>query len=177
MTINSVYATYATGFRSGGFNGVGGRPFDAETLENFELGYKSTWLDDRLRLNAAVFRSRSDDYQFFYIDFNQGGAQVIDNLSEVEFHGRGDRVAGAAPRAGTLLGSVGVLDSDIKFDPTLTVPTASAATAHPRRRGRVLVRHAVRVSGRVAHGDASASTTTAGARSTGTPTTSTCATR
>ena len=27
-----AYATYATGFRSGGFNGVGGRPFGAETL-------------------------------------------------------------------------------------------------------------------------------------------------
>src|SRR5690606_11498340 len=39
------YAIYATGFRSGGFNGVGGRPFDAETLQNYEIGYKSTWLD------------------------------------------------------------------------------------------------------------------------------------
>ncbi len=81
------YVTYATGFRSGGFNGVGGRPFDAETLQNYEVGYKSTWMGDRLRLNAAVFHSRSEDYQFFYLDFNQGGAQVIDNLDRVEFTG------------------------------------------------------------------------------------------
>jgi iron complex outermembrane recepter protein len=48
-------------FDSGGFNGIGGRLFNPETLRNFELGYKSTWLDDRLRLNAAVFQSRSED--------------------------------------------------------------------------------------------------------------------
>lgn len=118
-----VYATYATGFRSGGFNGVGGRPFDAETLQNFEIGYKSTWWDDRLRLNTAVFRSRSDDYQFFYIDFDQGGAQVIDNLDEVEFTGAELEWQVQATRYWTLLGAVGVLDSDIKsFDPDLTVP-------------------------------------------------------
>ena len=118
-----VYATYATGFRSGGFNGVGGRPFDAETLQNYEVGYKSTWWDSRLRLNAAVFQSRSEDYQFFYLDFNQGGAQVIDNLDKVEFTGAELEWQVQATRYWTLLGAVGLLDSDIKaFDPSLTVP-------------------------------------------------------
>jgi iron complex outermembrane recepter protein len=118
-----VYASYATGFRSGGFNGVGGRPFAAETLQNYEVGYKSTWWDDRLRLNAAVFRSRSEDYQFFYLDFDQGGAQVIDNLDEVEFTGAEVEWQVRATRYWTLVGAVGVLDSDVKkFDPTLTVP-------------------------------------------------------
>jgi iron complex outermembrane recepter protein len=119
-----AYASYATGFRSGGFNGIGGRLFEPETLRNFELGYKSTWLDDRLRLNAAVFQSRSDDYQFFYIDFNAGGAQVIDNLKEVEFVGGEIEWQAQVTRAWQVYGSVGLLDSDIRdFDPTLTVPT------------------------------------------------------
>ncbi|MDY6944455.1 MAG: TonB-dependent receptor [Pseudomonadota bacterium] len=118
-----VYATYATGFRSGGFNGVGGRPFDSETLQNYEVGYKSTWWSDRLRLNAAVFRSRSEDYQFFYLDFDQGGAQVIDNLDQVEFTGAELEWQLQATRYWTLMGAVGLLDSDIEaFDPTLTVP-------------------------------------------------------
>src|SRR6266700_7679065 len=35
------YATYSTGFRSGGFNGVGQlQPFKQELLRNFEIGYK-----------------------------------------------------------------------------------------------------------------------------------------
>jgi len=119
------YATYGTGFRSGGFSGIGGRPFKAETLENFELGYKSTWLDRRVRVNAAAFRSRSDDYQFFYVDFTAGGAQVIDNLSKVEFTGAELEVQAQLTRGWSLFGSLGVLDSDIKaFDPTLTVPAA-----------------------------------------------------
>jgi len=119
------YATYAAGFRSGGFNGVGGRPFRAETLDSFELGYKSQWLNDRVRLNAAVFRSRSDDYQFFYIDFNQGGAQVIDNLTEVEFTGGEIEMQAQITPHWQVHGALGFLDSDIKdFDATLTVPTA-----------------------------------------------------
>lgn len=117
------YLSYGTGFRSGGFNGIGGRPFDAETLENFEIGYKSTWLDERLRLNAAVFHSRSEDYQFFYIDFNAGGAQVIDNLSEVEFTGGEIELQAQLTRGWQIYGALGLLDSSIEsFDPTLTVP-------------------------------------------------------
>ncbi|MGH8263180.1 MAG: TonB-dependent receptor, partial [Steroidobacteraceae bacterium] len=117
------YASYATGFRSGGFNGIGGRPFKAETLQNFELGYISMWLERRLRLNAAVFRSRGDDYQFFYVDFNAGGAQVIDNLSKVEFTGAEVELQAQVTRHWEIDAALGVLDSDIKaFDPTLTVP-------------------------------------------------------
>ena len=119
------YVSYGTGFRSGGFNGIGGRPFKAETLDNYELGYKSTWLDRRLRVNAAAFRSKSHDYQFFYVDFNAGGAQVIDNLSKVELTGAELEVQAQIARRWSLYSSLGLLDSDIKeFDPALTVPAA-----------------------------------------------------
>jgi iron complex outermembrane recepter protein len=119
------YVSYGTGFRSGGFNGIGGRPFQAETLDNYEVGYKSTWMDRRLRVNAAVFRSKSDDYQFFYVDFNAGGSQVIDNLSKVEMTGAELEVQAQLTRGWSLYTSLGLLDSDIKeFDPGLTVPAA-----------------------------------------------------
>lgn len=119
------YASYGTGFRSGGFNGIGGRPFDAETLENVEIGYKSAWLEQRLRVNAAAFVSRSDDYQFFYLDFDAGGVQVIDNLQEVEFTGMELEVQGVLARGLTAYASIGLLDSEIKdFDASLTVPAA-----------------------------------------------------
>ena len=111
------------GFRSGGFNGIGGRPFDEETLQNYEIGYKSEWLDHRLRANAAVFHSISDDYQFIYVDFNAGGAQVIDNLKKVEFTGGELEVQAQVTPAWQVYGSLGLLDSDIKeFDSSLTVP-------------------------------------------------------
>jgi iron complex outermembrane receptor protein len=116
------YVSYSTGFRSGGFNGIGGRPFKEELLDNLEAGWKSEWLDRRLRVNAAVFISRSEDYQFFYVDFNVGGAQVIDNLKEVEFTGGELEVQAQVAPGWQVYGTLGILDSEIKdIDPTLTV--------------------------------------------------------
>jgi iron complex outermembrane receptor protein len=63
------YATYSGGYRSGGFNGrvdspeTASAPYDQETVDNFEIGYKSQWLDNRVRFNAAVFYMSYDDKQ------------------------------------------------------------------------------------------------------------------
>jgi iron complex outermembrane receptor protein len=59
-----VYGTWSTGFRPGGNNR---RPsagsFRADTLANFEMGWKTAWLDRRLRVNGAVFYERWKDIQ------------------------------------------------------------------------------------------------------------------
>ena len=83
-----LYATYSTGFRSGGFNApnVTVPSFRAETLENFELGFKSQWLGRRLTLNGSVFQMNVDDYQFFYVDALTA-SQIIDNIERVRIRG------------------------------------------------------------------------------------------
>lgn len=66
-----VYGSYTDGFKSGGFDMRGnqsvnpnaGDPYQPETVDTYELGLKSEWLDRRLRLNAAVFASAYDDMQ------------------------------------------------------------------------------------------------------------------
>jgi outer membrane receptor protein involved in Fe transport len=64
-----LYATAATGFVSGGFNtGYGTLPanqreFGDETVQHFEIGAKSEWLDHRLQLNAAIFHTVYNNYQ------------------------------------------------------------------------------------------------------------------
>jgi iron complex outermembrane recepter protein len=64
-----VYATYSVGYRSGGFNGRvdsienAVTPYDQETVDNIEVGFKTEWLDRRLRLNGAVFSMDYDDKQ------------------------------------------------------------------------------------------------------------------
>jgi len=64
-----AYVTYSVGYRAGGFNGrvdsisTATTPYDQETVDNFEIGYKSQWLDNRLRFNAAVFYMKYDDKQ------------------------------------------------------------------------------------------------------------------
>ena len=92
-----VYATYATGYRPGGVNrrtscppGSAADcvdqfpPYDADFLDSFEIGWKSTLADGRLRLNAAAFWQQWDNFQFSYLGENgltnvknaEGGATI-----------------------------------------------------------------------------------------------------
>ncbi len=85
----NAYATVSTGYRSGGFNGstfVEGNGADAygeETMTNMEVGFKSTLLDGRMRVNAAVFRYEYEDLQVNAVA-EQNGALVsgISNAGE-----------------------------------------------------------------------------------------------
>jgi iron complex outermembrane recepter protein len=84
-----IYASAATGTKSGNFNGVNGTPeqreFDDEDTLGYELGAKSTFLDSRVRLNSAIFYTEVDDYQF-----QQGlpdGGAIVSNEAEVEVSG------------------------------------------------------------------------------------------
>lgn len=126
------YVTYASGFRSGGFNGIGGREFADENVDNIEIGYKSKWLNDRVLLNVAAYRADSEDFQFFFVDINAGGAQVIDNLDEVTLSGFELEVEALLRPDWSVFGALGIQDSDIdRFDPTLPVP-ASVGNKTPK---------------------------------------------
>lgn len=63
-----TYAKYSKGYKAGGFNNSisstgSAIAFDPEKLDAYELGLKSTWLDNTLRVNAAVFHMEYDDKQ------------------------------------------------------------------------------------------------------------------
>ena len=64
-----LYATYSTGFRSGGFSPraatveVMQRGQEPETLTNYEAGARTRWLDDRLQLNLTLFHMIYEDMQ------------------------------------------------------------------------------------------------------------------
>ena len=64
-----LYGTVSSGFKSGGFNGAavqthqGLIAYDPEELLSFEIGVKSTLLDNRWQLNAAAFHYNYDDKQ------------------------------------------------------------------------------------------------------------------
>ena len=80
------YGVLSSGYKAGGFNSAQityqcqpGDPatcvdvdssFDPEDVINSELGVKSTWLDNRLRLNGSIFKYEYKDRQF--LDFVQG---------------------------------------------------------------------------------------------------------
>lgn len=59
-----TYARYSTAYRSGGFNGdIFNNPIDEETIENLEIGLKSTFLDNRMQLNLALYAYEYKDQQ------------------------------------------------------------------------------------------------------------------
>jgi iron complex outermembrane recepter protein len=82
-----LFANYSTGYKSGGYNSGGGSPaqtlvdaagnpildangnvqtrrvFDRETVHNYELGARTSWLNDRLRANFTAFRMDIDGFQ------------------------------------------------------------------------------------------------------------------
>ena len=63
-----VYARYAQGFKSGGFNGransaADSTEYEPETADTFEVGAKTTYWDNRFRLNLAAFFTKYEDFQ------------------------------------------------------------------------------------------------------------------
>ncbi|MCP4116932.1 MAG: TonB-dependent receptor [Desulfobacteraceae bacterium] len=62
-----TYASVAQGYLEGGFNNCIDDPsktkFDEQTSINYEVGVKSSWLDNRFICNAAVFYMDIDDMQ------------------------------------------------------------------------------------------------------------------
>jgi outer membrane receptor protein involved in Fe transport len=65
-----VYFTYSKGFRPGGVNriaGPNGVPYAPDFLKNYELGWKTTWFDHRLRWNGALFAENWINFQFGFL--------------------------------------------------------------------------------------------------------------
>lgn len=93
------YLSATRGFTSGGYNADAATdaafraPFEPETVDNHELGIKSQWLDNRLRLNASLFRMKYRDKQELVFNnltsvlniFNAGKATVDGSEIELAF--------------------------------------------------------------------------------------------
>lgn len=110
---NLSYATYSTGFRSGGFNAPGLPVFQAENLRNVELGFKSTLLNNRLIFNVATFYSQSTDFQFFYVDA-ASASQIIGNIDKVDIKGVDFDFRFLPSKVLELDGGLGIADSRIR---------------------------------------------------------------
>ncbi|WP_250459216.1 TonB-dependent receptor [Microbulbifer litoralis] len=94
-----AYASFSTGFKSGGFSGsynaneLATKPVGAENIQNFELGLKTT-VADRFRINAAAFNYVVEDYQAqVFITVEDGS--IITNAGDVT--GTGAEIEITAP--------------------------------------------------------------------------------
>ncbi len=95
----TLFATWGRGFRSGQFNqnGVAGVAANnkvggvsdvakQEDSESSEAGFKSAWLERRLRINGAIFKTDVEG-QHYFIFLGGVGAQVLLNIDEVSLLG------------------------------------------------------------------------------------------
>jgi iron complex outermembrane receptor protein len=88
-----VYGTWSTGYRPGGNNRLPtAGSYSADTLTNFEFGWKTSWLDRRLRANGAIFYEKWKDVQAAVQGqygitsiVNAGNAKVEGLESEIEW--------------------------------------------------------------------------------------------
>ena len=72
-----LYATYSTGFRPGGANRpVGFAPYQPDTIDNFEVGFKTSWFDRKLRLNVAGYHEKWKGIQYNLPGANGVGSYV-----------------------------------------------------------------------------------------------------
>lgn len=85
-----IYARYAGAAKSGGYNaefmtnGLEFFEYDQETVDSYELGLKTTLMDDKLRLNVALFEMAFDDFQVFQFLENSSGATSLELTNAAE---------------------------------------------------------------------------------------------
>ena len=81
-----IYLTRSEGYRPGGINRRGSLPpYKSDFLTNLELGWKTTWMNNRLSFNGSVFQQDWKDFQFSILGAN--GLTEIKNANQAQIRG------------------------------------------------------------------------------------------
>jgi iron complex outermembrane recepter protein len=121
-----IYASWGEGFRSGLYNPYGTSSvaaaaglvgvkdvLPAELTDSYEIGFKTEWLEHRLRVNGAGFYTNVRGQQYF-VFLGGIGAQILVSIDKVRIEG-GELEAVYSPLKGLdLYASVGVSASKIE---------------------------------------------------------------
>lgn len=109
-----IYASYNRGFRSGAYNTSSPSStgtVEEEIVDAYEVGFKSDWLDGRLRLNGNAFYWTAEDLQFLTISATTGTA-ILQNAAEAEATGLELELTYLPTEGLTLFANVGWIDSE-----------------------------------------------------------------
>jgi iron complex outermembrane recepter protein len=84
----SLYASYSEGYKAAGVNVGGSGPtvFDPELSRNYELGFKSSFLNNRIRLNLAGFFNNYSNKQELFFSATSNDV-FVDNVPKSEIYG------------------------------------------------------------------------------------------
>lgn len=112
------YGSISRGYRAGGFNPVslpGEEAYDEETSWNYEIGIKTVWLEERLRLNIAIFHIAWDHLQ---LNLPIGQTYYIDNAGDAESKGVELELFARPSRNWDVFGSFGYIRAHFKDQST-----------------------------------------------------------
>lgn len=133
-----LYASHDKGFKSGGVQSefvgctAGGRCvdetnalWDSEVSYNYELGMKGEFLDNSLRLNAAVFFQTYDDFQVV-INYPGENANAVANAAEVE--SKGIELEGQAVIGNNIVMNASITYAQTEYTDYRNAPCATSFT-------------------------------------------------
>ncbi|MHA3793005.1 TonB-dependent receptor [Rhizorhabdus wittichii] len=126
-----VYASYAKGFKAGGFGANTADIFGPEKVDAFELGLKSQWFGRRLTTNIALFDSKYRDLQeTSTVTTSAGGLiSVVNNAASMRSRGIELETRAIVARGLTLWSNVSYLDAHYqKFTNAPCTPNQRAVT-------------------------------------------------
>ncbi len=116
-----LFASATRGFKSGGWNARSTAPtlflpFGKETVWSYEVGAKTEWLDNRLRLNVTGFWMDTKGYQIPSAFVNPNGSLSFITRNFADFRNKGAEVEfQAVPIDGmTVFAAVGVQDPEFR---------------------------------------------------------------
>jgi len=116
----SIYAKVVQGYKTGGFGIRSSTParfelgFEEENLMSYEVGYKAEFMDNRVRLNTAIFFSDYEDIQVTIPELLNPSITDIFNAGEAEIVGLEADLTAVVSEGLVLTASYGYLDTDIK---------------------------------------------------------------
>ena len=125
-----LYARYAEGFKSAGFNtdfvvaGASNLEVEPEEARSFEVGLKTAFLEDRVRANFAAFTTTYDNLQLSQI---VGGGVSLNNAAEAEISGFEADFIAVLGDHWDLNGSIGYLDASYDRFTGCPIPGFDAA--------------------------------------------------
>jgi len=133
-TETTLFANWGIGFKSGGFNNAGSKAtidlfindalgtsvgiedaFREETSSAFEIGFKGSYLDDRLTVEGAAYKVSVDDMQFFEFFVGAFGLlRIVNNIDDVDIEGFEFAANALVSENFSIYGGFNIIDSEIK---------------------------------------------------------------
>lgn len=119
-----LYTTYSKGYRAGGFNGrvdsveTAITPYNAEVVDNYEVGFKTEWPEQNLRFNGDLFymdyKNKQEELQLPSATSGTGQVTKVVNASNATMKGIEVDMLWSPVEGLNLRGNLGYLDAKYK---------------------------------------------------------------